>query len=121
MDLSLIQMATHLRFVGGNLAKNDDENLTVRLRKNLEVLTVDNVVLVHQLITGGFHFAPNHVSIGSVAEQTGREPTRMIVDYRGGPLAQMKVAKTFSTEHGRKSYAAGQNVSCYDCHNGPKP
>ncbi len=42
-------------------------------------------------------------------------------DYRGGPLAQMKVAKTFSTEHGSKSYAAGQNVGCYDCHNGPKP
>ena len=42
-------------------------------------------------------------------------------DYRGGPLAQVKVAKTFSTEHGSKSYAAGQNVGCYDCHNGPKP
>ena len=42
-------------------------------------------------------------------------------DYRGGSLAQMKVAKTFSTEHGSKSYTAGQNVSCYDCHNGPKP
>lgn len=42
-------------------------------------------------------------------------------DYRGSPLAQMKTAKSFSTEHGSKAYAAGQNVGCYDCHNGPNP
>ena len=42
-------------------------------------------------------------------------------DYRGSPLGQVKIAKTFSTEHGSRSYAPGQVVSCYDCHNGPKP
>lgn len=42
-------------------------------------------------------------------------------DYRGGPLAQVKIAKTFSAKNGSKAYAAGQNVGCYDCHNGPKP
>jgi hypothetical protein len=42
-------------------------------------------------------------------------------DYRGSPLAQMKVARSFNTEHGTKTYAAGQNVGCYDCHNGPNP
>jgi hypothetical protein len=42
-------------------------------------------------------------------------------DYRGGPLSQVKVARSYSTEHGTRSFAAGQSVGCYDCHNGPKP
>ena len=42
-------------------------------------------------------------------------------DYRGSPLSQVKVARTFSVENGTRSFAAGQNVGCYDCHNGPKP
>ncbi len=42
-------------------------------------------------------------------------------DYRGGPLSQVKAARTFSTEKGSRSFAAGQNVGCYDCHNGPNP
>jgi hypothetical protein len=42
-------------------------------------------------------------------------------DYRGSPLAQVKAPRTFSVEHGTRSYAAGQNVGCYDCHNGPRP
>ena len=36
-------------------------------------------------------------------------------DFRGSPLSRVKVAKTFE-DH---SYAAGDMVSCYDCHNGP--
>ena len=42
-------------------------------------------------------------------------------DYRGSPLAQVKVAKSFSIEHGSRSYTAGQAVGCYDCHSGPRP
>jgi hypothetical protein len=42
-------------------------------------------------------------------------------DYRGSPLSQVKVARSFSTEHGTRSFAAGQAVGCYDCHNGPRP
>ena len=42
-------------------------------------------------------------------------------DYRGSPLSQVKVAKSFNTEHGTRSFAAGQKVGCYDCHNGPRP
>lgn len=42
-------------------------------------------------------------------------------DYRGSPLAQVKVARSFPTEHGTRTYAAGQNVGCYDCHSGPNP
>jgi hypothetical protein len=42
-------------------------------------------------------------------------------DYRGSPLSQVKVARTYKTENGSRSFAAGQAVGCYDCHNGPKP
>jgi hypothetical protein len=42
-------------------------------------------------------------------------------DYRGSPLSQVTVARTFSVENGSRSFAAGQKVGCYDCHNGPKP
>lgn len=42
-------------------------------------------------------------------------------DYRGGALSQVKMAKTFKVENGSKSFAAGQKVGCYDCHNGPNP
>lgn len=42
-------------------------------------------------------------------------------DYRGSALSQVKMAKTFTVEGRTKSYTAGQNVSCYDCHNGPRP
>jgi hypothetical protein len=41
-------------------------------------------------------------------------------DYRGSPLAQVKVARTFSIEGRTQSFAAGQNIGCYDCHNGPR-
>jgi hypothetical protein len=43
-------------------------------------------------------------------------------DYRGSPLSQTKVARTFNIGDGRtRSFAAGQNIGCYDCHNGPHP
>jgi hypothetical protein len=42
-------------------------------------------------------------------------------DYRGSPLAQVKVARTFSIEGRTQNFAAGQNIGCYDCHNGPRP
>ena len=39
-------------------------------------------------------------------------------DYKGSPLAQVKVAKSFAIENGRtKTYAAGDKVGCFDCHN----
>jgi hypothetical protein len=41
-------------------------------------------------------------------------------DFRGSDLAQVKTARTFNIGDGRtRSYVAGQNVGCYDCHNGP--
>ncbi|MFA5081036.1 MAG: hypothetical protein WC474_00650 [Hydrogenophilaceae bacterium] len=40
-------------------------------------------------------------------------------DFRGSPLATVKAARSFSVEGRTKTYAAGQQVTCYDCHNGP--
>ena len=37
-------------------------------------------------------------------------------------LAQVKAARTYQTKSGStRTYQAGQNVGCYDCHNGPNP
>jgi hypothetical protein len=41
-------------------------------------------------------------------------------DYRGGVLSTVKTARTFNADGKTVSYAAGQKVGCYDCHNGPK-
>jgi hypothetical protein len=40
-------------------------------------------------------------------------------DSRGTVLSKTFAARSFSVEHGTKSYTAGQMVTCYDCHNGP--
>jgi hypothetical protein len=40
-------------------------------------------------------------------------------DYRGGELSTAKAARSFRVEGRTVSYAAGQKVGCYDCHNGP--
>ncbi len=40
-------------------------------------------------------------------------------DYRGSVLSKTFSARSFSVEHGTKSYTANQVVTCYDCHNGP--
>ncbi len=40
-------------------------------------------------------------------------------DYRGSVLSKMMTARTFTTEHSTKSFAKGQQIGCYECHNGP--
>ena len=40
-------------------------------------------------------------------------------DFRGTPLSAVKMAKTLNADGRTVAYAAGQQVSCYDCHNGP--
>ena len=41
-------------------------------------------------------------------------------DYRGTALSVAKVARTFKVDDGRtKSFSAGHQFNCYDCHNGP--
>jgi hypothetical protein len=41
-------------------------------------------------------------------------------DYRGTALSQVKTGKTFAVENGQKLFSPGQQVGCYDCHNGPR-
>lgn len=40
-------------------------------------------------------------------------------DYRGTVLSKTWTARTLSVEGRTKTYAKGQMVGCYDCHNGP--
>ena len=40
-------------------------------------------------------------------------------NYRGTVLSKTFSARSFNTEYGVKSFTAGQQVTCYDCHNGP--
>ena len=40
-------------------------------------------------------------------------------DYRGGFLAKTSMARSFNADGRSKTYSAGQQVGCYDCHNGP--
>lgn len=40
-------------------------------------------------------------------------------NYRGTALSEAKAARTFRTENGTKTFPAGHQFNCYDCHNGP--
>jgi len=40
-------------------------------------------------------------------------------DYKGLALSVAKVARTFQVESGSKTFTAGHQFNCYDCHNGP--
>lgn len=41
-------------------------------------------------------------------------------DYRGSPLSKLLAQKTFTVDDGRtKTFAAGTQIGCYSCHNGP--
>ena len=43
-------------------------------------------------------------------------------DYKGSPLSTAKVVRKFNAgEFGNKSFPAGHQFNCYDCHNGPNP
>jgi len=40
--------------------------------------------------------------------------------YKGSPLSQVLTTRTLNADdYGTKTFAAGHQVSCYDCHNGP--
>lgn len=40
-------------------------------------------------------------------------------DYRGSSRSAVLTTKTFNADGGSKTFTAGHQVSCYDCHNGP--
>jgi hypothetical protein len=74
----------------------------------------------HGMHTIGADWVGRH---GSAAEGSGAATCAYChgSDYRGAPLAQVKAARSYSVEGRSVSFAVGQNVGCYDCHNGPKP
>ncbi len=41
-------------------------------------------------------------------------------DYRGTVLSATTKARTFKTEWGTKTFAKGTQITCYQCHNGPR-
>ncbi len=42
-------------------------------------------------------------------------------NYKGTFLSKTWAARSFSVENGTKTFAAGEMVTCYKCHNGPNP
>lgn len=42
-------------------------------------------------------------------------------DYRGTVLSATSQVRTLTVENGTKTFTLKHQVSCYDCHNGPKP
>lgn len=72
----------------------------------------------HGMHTIGDAWVSRH---GDVAEGSGRQACTYChgSDFRGSPLSEIKVAKTFRVEDRTKTFAAGHKMNCYDCHNGP--
>jgi hypothetical protein len=75
----------------------------------------------HGMHTIGSTWVSKHGDMVGSAGGSAQCATCHGADYRGSPLSQVKVARTYSVEGRTRSFAAGQNVGCYDCHNGPKP
>ena len=67
----------------------------------------------HGLHTIGTAWVSNHPSVARAG--TAACAYCHGADFRGSPLSQVKMSKTV----GPHTYAAGQAVTCYDCHNGP--
>ncbi len=80
---------------------------------------------VPQTVTGGPHgMHPIGDSWVKGHEDVAEDnPTQCKVchgsDYRGSDLSKSFSARSFSTEWGVKSFAKGEKIGCYDCHNGP--
>ena len=71
----------------------------------------------HGMHTVGQAWVSRH---GDVAENSATAcKTCHGSDYRGGFLAETSMARSFNADGKTKNYAAGQQVGCYDCHNGP--
>jgi hypothetical protein len=74
----------------------------------------------HGMHTIGSSWVSRH---GDMVESSGSATCAAChgADFRGSPLAQVKVARTYSVEGRTVNFVAGKNVGCYDCHNGPNP
>ncbi len=73
----------------------------------------------HGMHTIGAAWVSRHQSVAESATARAGCATCHGSNFRGSVLSQVKVAKTFNADGRTVSYAAGQAVTCYDCHNGP--
>ena len=73
----------------------------------------------HGMHTIGQAWVSSH---GDAAEKSGTTACTAChgADYRGSPLSKTRIARTFTKDSKTYSFAAGHNMGCYDCHNGPK-
>jgi hypothetical protein len=75
--------------------------------------------------TGGPHgihtIGQDWVSKHRSAARNGTAPCAYChgADFRGTPLSAISTTRTLSIEDGSKTFSAGHQMSCYDCHNGP--
>ena len=72
----------------------------------------------HGMHTIGSRWVEEH---GDYAEDGGYTSCAVChgSDYRGSFLSEAMTSRTFDTEYGTKTFAAGQQIGCYDCHDGP--
>ncbi len=71
---------------------------------------------VHTVGQSWVNSHPNFVHKGGSAQCTYCHGS----DYRGSFLSKTSMARSFRTDDGgHKNYNSGDQVSCYDCHNGP--
>jgi hypothetical protein len=73
----------------------------------------------HGMHTIGQAWVSSH---GDAAERSGTTACTAChgADYRGSPLSKTRIARSFTKDSKTFSFAAGHNMGCYDCHNGPK-
>ena len=73
----------------------------------------------HGMHTTGNQWVSNHHDLIGSAGGTASCAYCHGANFRGSPLSAVKTAKTFNADGRTVNYVAGQQVSCYDCHNGP--
>ncbi|MEN6587560.1 MAG: hypothetical protein ABFE02_16085 [Sulfuricella sp.] len=73
----------------------------------------------HGMHSIGSAWVGNHEHSAETASQRASCAYCHGADFRGSPLSQVKMAKTFNADGHNVSYVAGQQVGCYDCHSGP--
>ena len=117
--------STHAEFPA---AHPNDNVLTTSIQGHTGMLVECNACHVGQpnTITGGPHgmhpvgtqWVKDHEQIGS--GNTGQCRTCHGTDYRGTVLSRVQGARTVNTEKfGVKTFFDGEQISCYQCHNGP--
>jgi nitrate/TMAO reductase-like tetraheme cytochrome c subunit len=73
----------------------------------------------HGLHTVGSTWVSAHQNYANNATNRQTCTTCHGADYRGSVLSKTSAARSFNADGKTVRYTAGQQVTCYDCHNGP--